>query len=432
MFSSMPRLNPFVALVLPLATAFPAFALGQSEPLSLQEALRLAKERNGTIRAAQYDVSAAKNRVDQAYSAFLPSVTPQYQYNSIRNDGRQPLFVQDGDRMLFSTSWRLLDSGERDFSYRSSRRAVDATRFNAVQTLRSTLFIVTQTYLDALRTQELQRVAEGQISRTQQILEQTEARILARDAAEIERLQANADYQNAKVQALVARNRVVTTMATLKSTIGFDKAEPLPELVKDDQTLVDLPANLTSLLSEGVSNRPDLLSRRSGVESELLSRQRAQREAGISFALDLNDDYQFGPNRLNNRTVGFLISYPLFDGGRRRSIVRELGANIDADRALLAQAERNVRAEIESTYNEAANNVERLGAAKVALEAAQKNYQAAVDSRDKGAAALQQVLTAQASLLTAESNYIDALYDARISDVRLRLVTGRPIPGETS
>ena len=67
---------------------------------------------------------------------------------------------------------------------------------------------------------------------------------------------------------------------------------------------------------------------------------------------------------------------------------------------------------------------------EIALDAAKKNYNAAVDSQKAGAYDLLQVLTAQVSLVTAESNQIQALYDYRISDVNLKLVTGRPIPGE--
>jgi len=96
----------------------------------------------------------------------------------------------------------------------------------------------------------------------------------------------------------------------------------------------------------------------------------------------------------------------------------------------LEQAQRVVRAEIEAAYVELKTNAERLQAAQTALDAAKKNYEAAVDSQKAGAYDLLQVITAQLSLVTAESNEIQAMYDYRISDVNLRLVTGRPIPGE--
>jgi len=401
------------------------------ETLSLERALELARQRNGTIRAAELDVESARQRVTQANAAFYPQITPQYQYNDIRRERDRASFAQSGDVGLIRGSWRLLDSGERDFSVRSSRRALESTRFTGRQTLRTTLFSVTQQYYDALRAQELKRVADSQVARAETILKQTQARIAVKDAAPIEELQANADFQNARVQSLNARNRVTNAAATLKASIGLDTNEPLPTLERVDQTTVaEIPSDLRVLVNEGISNRPDLLSRRRSIESQRLSQRRADREAGISFGVDLFDDYQVTPDRLNDRTFSFLLSYPLFDGGRRRAIVRELGANIQADRLALAQAERSAQAEIEAAYAEVTTNVERLNAAQIALDAARRNFEAATGSRQAGAADLLQVLTAQVSLVTAESNYIEAVYDTRIAEARLRLVTGRPVPGE--
>ncbi|AIE85397.1 TolC family protein [Fimbriimonas ginsengisoli] len=426
----MPRPIRTLSLFMLVLVASPSLALAQDSTLTLDQALRLAKERNGTIRSAQYDVNAAESRVTQAFSAFLPTVTPQYQYNNIRRDGNQPLFVTNGDAGLLSGNWRLLDSGERDFSYRSSKHSLYASRFNAKQTLRTTLFAVTQQFYDALRFQELARVADSQVDRAQTIYDQTMLRIKLRDAAAIEELQADADLQNAKVAVLTARNRVTNAAASLKSAIGLDAGQALPTLEKDTAELPEMPGNLDSIVTEGLRQRPDLLSRREALDSERLTRSRAQREAGVSFALDLSNDYQFSPSRLNNRNLGLVVSYPLFDGGRTRAIVRELSANISADSALLLQAERDARAEIEAAAAEARTNRERLVAAKKALDAAQKNFEAAVNSRSKGASDLLQVITAQVSLVTAESNHIEAQYDSRISDARLRLVTGQPVPGE--
>ena len=66
------------------------------------------------------------------------------------------------------------------------------------------------------------------------------------------------------------------------------------------------------------------------------------------------------------------------------------------------------------------------------MEAAQLNYEAATESQKEGINDLIAVLTAQVSLVTAESNYIEATFDYYVSDVNLRLVTGKPMPGEAN
>jgi outer membrane protein len=402
--------------------------------LSLSEALKMARERNGAIIAATFDVAAARERLAQAKSAFLPTVTPGYVYNS----GRQQLDLGSGTRFVQSeggssavrSNWRLLDSGERVDSLRSSRASLSAQEFGSTQTVRVTLFGVTEQYYEALRAQELMRVADAQVQRAKDILDQIIARIEAKDAAEIERYQAEADYENAKVQALGARNRVSSTGALLKAAIGLPAGASLPELQPEDASIASFEGDLQSLTIEGLAQRADLGARRSSLSALSFSRDRAKRQAGLTYGLDARFDQQVTPKLLEDRAFVLSLSYPLFDGGERRAAVRELDASLKADRAALQQAERDVEAEIESAYAETMQNAQRLNAARVAREAANRNYEAARASQKAGAYDLLQVSAAQLSLVTADSNYIEAAYDHRISEVRLALVTGRPIPGE--
>ena len=433
----------FCSLFRPMSLAM-VFALGGSaawaqtqtqDVLTLDQALRLAKELNGTVRSATMQVKAGDQVVVQALSAFYPSINAQYQYNSDREQfltNTTTAFAQiEGAQTFLNSSWTLLDTGERYYSLNSARRSRDSKKYNAKQVLRTTLFNVVQQYYNALRTQELEHVAQTEVTRAQTILDQTQTRIKARDAAQIEELQANADYQNAKVTALSARNDLTNAAALLKATIGLSSGAPLPPLQKTGVTTHPNPVDsLDKLILEGVKNRPDLIAQRKNLEAENFSKLLANREAGVTMSLAASYTEQVQPVDLSNRTLTFLINLPLFDAGNLRAQARQIGYNIKADQATLEQAERGVRSDIEAAYKNVVTNGERLDASDIALDAAQKNYDAAVDSQKAGAYDLLQVLTAQVSLVTAESNQIQALYDYRISEVNLQLVTGRPIPGE--
>ena len=100
-----------------------------------------------------------------------------------------------------------------------------------------------------------------------------------------------------------------------------------------------------------------------------------------------------------------------------------------AAEATYVQMERTAKAEIESAYYQVVQNIQRLRAARAALEAAQLNYKAAVEAQRLGAENIIDVLTARVSLATAENNAISAKYDTLIAQVNLALVTGRAIPG---
>jgi outer membrane protein len=424
---------PFLCLAL-----FATLAWAQ-DALTLDEALRLAKLRNGTIRAAAFDARAAKARVNQALAAYFPTVTPFLEYNNTRGvtdtSTGSSVFHSDGTTTGVDASWKILDAGQREFSVQGAKRSAAASQFDAVQTLRETLYLVHQEYYDALRSQELLRVAQSQVDRTQKIYDQAEfgSRPDIGTVAKKDVLQARADLLNAKTELLRVKNLTSTSLSDLKATIGWDQTKDLPPLQKEESPVVVPQAEaVEDVVKNGLANRADLQARRKRVDAQRFDVLRADRDASFGFDLNLKYSRNFSPNQNDNRNLQLLVTYPLFDGGLLRERARESRLSWEGSKALLTQAERQAQAEIEAAYSTYIQNGERVTAAKLALDAADENYKAAKAAQDLGANDIIAVLTAQVSLVTAESNYIEATYDFYVSDVNLRLVTGRPIPGEDS
>ena len=417
-----------------LLVVFAAASFG--EKLTMDEALRLAKRNNGTLKAAQNDLIGARARRTIAASAFFPAITPTLTYtDSLR---QIPSATLGNTSVAFTQTstqaglvWRLLDAGERDANLRAARESVSAQGAQTQQTLRTLVFNVEVDFLETLRAQELEKVANAQQGRADKVLDQTKTRVRVGDAARREILQAEADALNAKVNAISAKNRTNTNSATLKAIIGLQNNYATLDL--DPISFVpstDLPATVAAAVDLGFKTRPDLIARRKNVDSQSDSLRVSEIDAGLSWSLDFNYSRQFTPAESSNRNTSFLLTYPLFDGGKSRALVTEGRASLDSSKALLSQAEKDARSEIEATFLTYAQDQLRLSSADLALKAAQLNYQAADESQKLGAASLLDVITAQVSLVTAESNNIEASYDVQISQLKLRLVTGLMMPGE--
>lgn len=441
------------ALLLPLA-GLPLLVLGQTpgagqtspgqisaQPqgptLTFGDAVRLARERNGTVVRAAADIRAARARVSQQQAAFLPSVTPRYAYTDNRqtfagtqSNGNRLDFVTQGAQVNFA--YTLFDTGQRLANLRNARAALGATDAAAISTIRDTLFSVEQAYVETLRAQELLRVATSTLERARIILDQTEARVRVGDAAARETLQARADVLNAEVDVIEAQNTVTSNAATLKALAGITDRTDVPTLDAASIPTVEAEArDLEAVIAEGLENRPDLAARRFGTEQGRQSARLARINAGFQLSLDASYVLSLTDSARNSQAA-FVLSYPLFDGGLRRAQAREAQANVDATQADLTQSERDARAEIETAYIALERNARRVIAATSAQEAARLNFEAARESQRLGASALPEVVTAQVSLVTSETNLIQARYDALIASLRLRLATGRTLPGEES
>ncbi len=412
-------------------------AMGQDR-LSLDQALQMAQERNGDLAASRKQIDIARARANQARAAFYPTITPSIIYSDTRNDfltgngGGSQTVIQSGLTSSVDLNWQVLDSGERNLQFLAARKGLDAQTLQTLQTLRTTLFTVYSQYFEVIRTQELVRNAVAQVDRAQKSFDQATKQFQVGELAEKDTFQPKADLLNAKVNKLSAENRRNAAEADFKATIGWDSQKPLPELEPlTEPTQVD-PGSLDALISEGLANRADLNAQRRQLEQQGFGVEVTKRLNGLRWSLDVGFGKQFGKDNINSRQLSLTASYPLFDGGGSREAIKESQASYEASQSTLTQDERIVRAEIETAYREVVLNGERVGAAKGALEAAQANYDKVSRAQELGAAGADVVAvsTAQVTLVQAETNYIEAIYDYYISTARLDLVVGRPVRGE--
>ncbi len=415
----------------------PCLAVGQDErvpTLSLDEALRMARERNGDVRAAYLNYEQARARARIAYSEFLPTVTPSYRRDASRTEyrtGSYGGFTSDSDSAVLDVDWRVLDSGSRTLRFSSARISREAEALRALQTLRNTLYTVHQRYYDALRYQELLRTQRAQLARAEEIMRQAEAFAQEGAGAEIDIKQANADRLNAVTAVLQGENQVTTGEADLRAIMGWSRDEPMPDLVRPEQMAPSpLTASLEEMVQQGLDQRADLQAQQLSIDAQKNEVRIAKLNASVTYSLDANFRRNFTDDVFDRAGLQLVASLPVYDGNRTRDLVRVEEFALGAQEAQLVQSEREVRAEIESVYQESSLNASRLAAAKGALDAAQENYAAAFERRRLGAGTLVEVITAQVTLVTAEVNYVQAFYDALISEVRLKLATGTPVPGE--
>ncbi|MEP0765758.1 MAG: TolC family protein [Fimbriimonadia bacterium] len=433
----MPAFVPPTVCVVALlvATAAPAQDLPPS--LDLQSAVRIALERNGLVGASRFDSDAARARVIQARASYFPSIVQSYDYtDNVANDyGLEGTFASRSYRqtnLSLNVSWTLLDSGQRKTSFDRANTAYAAARLEERQQRRNIIYETTSGFYEALRGQELVRVAEAQVQRAKTILEITRARVEEGDTAAKEILQAEADLANAEVSLIQARIRAGTSESSLKAVMGIPEDRTLPPL--EAPPAPSVPAQLPPLDTyeqSALSQRPDLLAQEQNLRSLRLAVQQAQLDQRITFELSAGYSRRWETQAGDNRRLTLMASIPIFDAGLRRENVRASVASEESARLRYVQQQRTVRAEVESGYLELTLRASALRAAEVALRAARVNYEAAEEARRLGAASLSEVINAQLALVTAETNSVQAVYDYYVADSRLALISGQAMIGET-
>lgn len=421
-------------LVFCLALSCGAVGFCQSDKLTLNDALRSASDNNGTVQQARLNYESAKASARAAYSVFLPTVTPSVQQengtlNVLTGAGKGHNTIDTTDASI-QARWLLFDNGTRQATYRKSELLKDQLEFSSLDTYRAVLFDVHSSFYGALRAQQLLKVSESALKRATTLQDAAEKREAVGAGPRKDILQARADALNAKVDVLTAQNQVSTSLANLKAVVGWptDTVPELDDSQNAEPTMVDY--SLEQAIADGLANRPSLLAARIRVESSKLDVTLAKLDGGISFQATANYTKSFSESVFDRPSLALTASIPLYDGSRSRENIKAAELGYKADQAALVQTERDVRAEIESAYKEFEQNFSRHEAAKLARDAAQQNYDAAAGAYKEGAGTVLDELTAQVSLATAEANYVQAYYDLLISEVKLKQVVGKPLPGE--
>ncbi len=410
-------------------------AYGQTE-LTLQEALQMARMANGNVRSAALDYESSRAVVRASRSAFYPTVTPsvskQFGEAEYLTGPFRGSFGDDSLNAQVDLNWRLIDTGQRSDNVRRSMLSAEIAAIDASSVLKDILRDVHVRFFEALRAQELVRVQLENLKRAEVIRDQTRIRANPpiEDIPRKDILQAEADYQNARVSVLSAETRVAGAEADLKEILGYDQGE-LPRLVPPtEQELPPLDLTLQEAIDLGLRRKGSLRAYRLRLESQEITIRSTRREGELDFAVDANYRRIFTDDPFQRAALVFSASLPVYDGERVKSLTQAERLTLESMEATYEQNVRVARADIEATYKEYEQNRARREAARLALVAAQENYNAAVEAQREGAGNLLEVLTAQVSLTTAESNLVEAIYDLLITDIRFKRLIGEPIPGQ--
>ena len=176
--------------------------------------------------------------------------------------------------------------------------------------------------------------------------------------------------------------------------------------------------------------RPDLRDAELRLQISRLGLDAARLNSLLRLQISARGFREYEPNSRTQGSLSIVASYPLFDGGLTRAALREAEASLQSAQFRLQQAERDAYAEVESALLSIREASERLEASKIAVAAAQRNFDAAQESLREGVGTIVEVLTAQLALITAETNLVQATYDAAVAELQLRVATGERLPEE--
>lgn len=338
-----------------------------------------------------------------------------------------------------SISQPIATGGRVSAQRRAAKHGEQAAIIRAESEAQRLVLDVTEAYLGVLEARRQAQLAGALRELNEERLRVTQVRQSAGTAIPLETSQVEADLAQSVQTEIDAQARVSQSGATLNSLIGRPAAAPLA-LVDLPETPVtqasySLPAPRTppptpERLRELGLERPDLRALREDVQraDAQVDVARAARRPQITF----NSNYLLRvPATIMGSfawTLGGVLSQSLFDGGRTRAGIDAARAERARSAAVLANAERQADAEVESARVGVDAAERRLAAEEKRVAAAVTAVENARLRRRAGTAAPIEVTETETTLARAQTDAITARFEAARARVRLAFAVGQAYP----
>ena len=427
-----------------------------AEPITLQQALELARRNNRELQSAQLAIERSRAALRAEQAALLPTLGIQAgvanQGTYILGDGTvdeinqlgQP-FERDRDSNTVGVNgnlfvdYDLYTSGRRSATIRAAREQLRNDRLDFERISEDTRLNVATDYYNLQQADENVRIQRASLANAQaslrdaQALEQagvgTRFDVLT---AQVQVARAQQRLTDALSQQRVARRQLATRLSLSESVI-ITAADPVEIAglwnLTQEQSIVQAFQNRAELEQQLAQRNISQQRRRIALASVrpqigLAARYNVRDIFGSSgddtFSSDnrdFSDDYSLGAN----------LSLSLYDGGEARARARQEEANIAIAETNFASARNTIRFEVEQAYSNLQSNFDNIQTATVALEQAREALRLARLRFQAGVGTQTEVIDSEDRLTQAEGERVNAIlsYNRALAQLQRSISSGQ-------
>ncbi|KRW62511.1 TolC family protein [Pseudomonas sp. TTU2014-080ASC] len=386
-----------------LAPAMSASAQG----LSLDEALRQAEANSPTLSAANRQIGIAQGGRQQA--GLIPNPELSWSMEDTRSQSSITSVQIAQPIELGGKRGARIDLAEKGQSAANVEleRSKNELRANVIQAFYDSLLADMRVQLTQQSLQLAKRGADG-----------ARARVEAGKVSPVELTRAQVQLSEVDVELRRAQRDKANALARLQATLG---QEGTPLSLEGDPTRLPKPPAVNGLWSRLDDTAVMRIARLSVDEQEAsLALEKTQRIPDLTVSV--GSQYDKGLRQRVN-LVGLSMPIPLFN--RNQGNILSASYRADQARDLRNATELNLRSDVQQAMDQwlvAMDEIEMfnstiLPSAKSAVDSATRGF-------EMGKFAFLDVLDAQRTLITARSNYVNALASATASWVLVERVYG--------
>ncbi len=437
-------------LVLALAAAPAALQAAEGPelppgPLTADQVVRIAIERNYDVAIAEANYQASRGQSRQALRGVLPSLSASATYNHTKVTG--PAIVDNRPAI-----------GETEADSRNVNLTLDHSFFNwaSIQNLRSArassrssgglaktealdvALEVRSQFYDLLKAIKLREVRDEAVKLSEDQLHRAETMFELGSVARNDVLQARVNLQQGRLDQIKARNLVEVERGQLAQLMGLPADTPI-EIADEIEAGEVGEVDSTVVVHEALQARPDVSAARETIDASSagLGAARAGRYPELFGRVNWFWTYRPGTDQtdgltLENDTNGWAaaagVSMSIFDGMLTEGQIKSAKSQLAADRSRLQRLESAVALEVKEAILGVREAQQSIAAATEGVGLAQENLSLAQQRYEVGSGTILELNEAQVSLIEARSALVDSQAALRVAQARLDRARGAGLP----
>lgn len=421
----------------------------QAAPITFQQAWQLLQENNHSLAAQRANVESQQHLQSATSSLNLPSISVGANYTRLDTDvtvSGQQLLDSTGQHISLPLPPEIIGAlanttstiTERDI-FTSSIRAIwpifTGGRISAAQAAaegktdeaRSQLSMETQARYEDLSKYYFSVVLAKEVLQTRQAVEQglTQHRDFAiklekqGQIAHVERLQAEASLDKAKVETRKAQSNLDIAQSALSKILAQnDMVEPAEGLFINQH----LPP-LTAFTEQTLATYPglDLLSAKEKQASALIKAEKGKYYPEVYLYGDysLYEDDSLASEMKPDWLVGVGVNIPLLENTGRSDKVKAANSMVSQVQSLKAQAKEDLSVLVQKTYLEAQQAIDEVIGLESSIRLAKENLDLREKAFNQGLSTSLEVVDAQLYLASVETQQSAARFCYLLSLTKL-------------
>ncbi|WP_232203913.1 TolC family protein [Chlorobaculum parvum] len=405
-----------------------------SEPITLDEALRMTREHNPRALQAVEEVKAADAQVTRGRSGYFPHLSASAGYRYLdpvaeANFGGATIqFVpNDNYDARVTAEMMLYDFGRTGRTVDLAKAGRNSAGIRQEITLRDLSLATIRAFYSVLFLQEAVSVQQKEIDALQKNLDHMQKRYDEGAATRFDLLTTQVRLAAAGNRKIDYETQLHNQEIALRRLCGLDEQAPLNLSGSFDITVADKDAN--RLAAAALEQRPELMLARENLKAASYKKSLAGKEflpkiVGSASWGTANGYMPDIDKMRTNVAAGVELQVPIFDGFGRSAALREAAAMKRSAEQQQLDTEQMAQAEIRQSLNDLKSSEQKIETTCLQVSQADLAAQHARIRYDNGLATTLDLLDAEAALAEAELAHLQARYEYVLNAYDVRRASG--------